>query len=231
LLSSGALVVAAGLVAVLLAGRAAAPLLTGFTARVAELGAWAPMAFVLIYILATLAFVPGSILTLASGALFGLWRGTALAFTAATAGAAAAFLVSRYLARDLVRRRLLGNPRAAAIDRAVGEHGRKIVLLLRLSPAFPFNLLNYALGVTGVRFTDYLIASLGMLPGTVLYVYYGKVAGDVARLAGPNPVQDTPAHYVLLGIGLAATIAVVTIVTRAARRTLQTLNLGQRAPL
>ena len=223
--------VAAGLAAVLLAGRAAAPLLTGFTARVAELGAWAPAAFVLIYILATVAFVPGSILTLASGALFGLWRGTALAFTAATAGAGAAFLVSRYLARDLVRRRLLGNPRAAAIDRAVGEHGRKIVLLLRLSPAFPFNLLNYALGVTGVRFTDYLIASLGMLPGTVLYVYYGKVAGDVARLAGPNPVQDTPAHYVLLGIGLAATIAVVTIVTRAARRTLQTLNLGQRAPL
>jgi uncharacterized membrane protein YdjX (TVP38/TMEM64 family) len=224
-------VAAAGLGAALLAGRVAAPLLAGLTARVAELGAWAPAAFVLIYILATVAFVPGSILTLASGALFGLWRGTALAFIAATVGAAAAFLVSRYLARDLVRHRLLGDPRAAAVDRAVGQHGRKIVLLLRLSPAFPFNLLNYALGLTGIRFTDYLIASMGMLPGTVLYVYYGKVVGDVARLAGPNPVGGTPAYYALLGIGLAATIAVVTIVTRAARRALRTLSVGEHASL
>jgi uncharacterized membrane protein YdjX (TVP38/TMEM64 family) len=202
-----------------------------FITRLAGLGAWAPLAFVLGYILATVALVPGSILTLAAGALFGLWKGALLAFIAATLGAAAAFLVARHLARDFVHRRLGGDPRIAAIDRAIGDHGRKIVFLLRLSPAFPFNLLNYLLGLTTVRFTDYLIASLGMLPGTFLYVYYGKVVGDVARLAGPNPVRGTPAYYALLGVGLAATITVVAVVTRAARRTLQSLNVGQRASL
>ena len=202
-----------------------------FITRLAGLGAWAPLAFVLGYILATVALVPGSILTLAAGALFGLWKGALLAFIAATLGAAAAFLVARHLARDFVHRRLGGDPRIAAIDRAIGDHGRKIVFLLRLSPAFPFNLLNYLLGLTTVRFTDYLIASLGMLPGTFLYVYYGKVVGDVARLAGPNPVRGTPAYYALLGVGLAATITVVAVVTRAARRTLRSLNVGQRASL
>jgi uncharacterized membrane protein YdjX (TVP38/TMEM64 family) len=204
---------------------------TEFITRLAGLGAWAPLAFVLGYILATVALVPGSILTLAAGALFGLWKGVLLAFIAATLGAAAAFLVARHLARDFVHRRLGGDQRVAAIDRAIGEHGRKIVFLLRLSPAFPFNLLNYLLGLTTVRFTDYLIASLGMLPGTFLYVYYGKVVGDVARLAGPNPVRGTPAYYALLGVGLAATITVVAVVTRAARRTLRSLNVGQRASL
>jgi uncharacterized membrane protein YdjX (TVP38/TMEM64 family) len=204
---------------------------TEFITRLAGLGAWAPLAFVLGYILATVALVPGSILTLAAGALFGLWKGVLLAFIAATLGAAAAFLVARHLARDFVHRRLGGDQRVAAIDRAIGDHGRKIVFLLRLSPAFPFNLLNYLLGLTTVRFTDYLIASLGMLPGTFLYVYYGKVVGDVARLAGPNPVRGTPAYYALLGVGLAATITVVAVVTRAARRTLRSLNVGQRASL
>jgi len=231
LLLVGVLVVVAGLGAVLLAGRAAAPLLPGFTARLSGLGSWAPLAFVLGYILATVALVPGSILTLAAGALFGLWKGAVLAFVAATLGAAAAFLVGRHLARDFVHRRLGGDQRVAAIDRAIGDHGRKIVFLLRLSPAFPFNLLNYLLGLTTVRFTDYLIASLGMLPGTFLYVYYGKIVGDVARLAGPNPARGTPAYYALLGVGLAATVTVVAVVTRAARRTLRSLNVGQRASL
>ena len=205
--------------------------MTEFITRLAGLGAWAPLAFVLGYILATVALVPGSILTLAAGALFGLWKGVLLAFIAATLGAAAAFLVARHLARDFVHRRLGGDQRVAAIDRAIGDHGRKIVFLLRLSPAFPFNLLNYLLGITTVRFTDYLIASLGMLPGTFLYVYYCKVVGEVARLAGPNPVRGTPAYYALLGVGLAATITVVAVVTRAARRTLRSLNVGQRASL
>jgi len=204
---------------------------TEFITRLSGFGAWAPLAFVLGYILATVALVPGSILTLAAGALFGLWKGAVLAFVAATLGAAAAFLVGRHLARDFVHRRLGGDQRIAAIDRAIGDHGRKIVFLLRLSPAFPFNLLNYLLGLTTVRFTDYLIASLGMLPGTFLYVYYGKIVGDVARLAGPNPVRGTPAYYALLGVGLAATVTVVTVVTRAARRTLRSSNVRQHASL
>jgi uncharacterized membrane protein YdjX (TVP38/TMEM64 family) len=228
---AGALALLAALGALLVAGRTAAVLLPGFTARLSGLGAWAPLAFLLGYVAATVAFVPVSILTLAAGALFGLWKGTLLAFVAATLGAAAAFLVSRYLAREFVQRRLAGDQRAAAIDRAIGEDGRKIVFLLRLSPVFPFNLLNYALGLTTVRFTDYLIASLGMLPGTFLYVYCGKALGDVARLAGPNPIRGSLGYFMLLGIGLVATIAVVAIVTHAARRTLQSLNVGRRAAL
>jgi uncharacterized membrane protein YdjX (TVP38/TMEM64 family) len=230
-LSAGVLGLIAALGVFLIAGRTAAILLPGFTARLSGLGAWAPLAFLLGYVLATVAFVPGSILTLAAGALFGLWKGTLIGFVAATLGAAAAFLVSRYLARDLVQRRLAGDPRADAIDRAIREHGRKVVFLLRLSPVFPFNLLNYALGLTTVRITDYLIASLGMLPGTFLYVYCGKAVGDVARLAGSDPIRGSPGYYALLGIGLVATIAVVAIVTRAARRTLRSLNVGQRASL
>ncbi|MGH7534747.1 MAG: TVP38/TMEM64 family protein, partial [Gemmatimonadales bacterium] len=149
-----------------------------------------------------------------------------LVFIAATLGASAAFLVSRYLARGAIERRLAGNARFAAIDRAIGRQGRKIVLLLRLSPVFPFNLLNYGLGLTQVRFTDYLIASIGMLPGTVLYVYYGKVVGDVARLAGGVDLAKGPAYYAVLGVGLIATILVTTVVTRTARRALRELTDG-----
>ena len=120
----------------------------------------------------------------------------------------------------MIEERLEDNQRFAAIDRAVGREGLKIVLLLRLSPVFPFNLLNYALGLTSVRFRDYLIASAGMLPGTLLYIYAGKVVGDVARLAGGASVQG-PAYYAVLVLGLAATVVVTTIVTRTARRALR----------
>jgi uncharacterized membrane protein YdjX (TVP38/TMEM64 family) len=147
-------------------------------------------------------------------------------FIAATLGASAAFLVSRYLARRAVESRLADNPRFAAIDKAVGAQGRKIVFLLRLSPVFPFNLLNYALGLTKVRFIDYFIASLGMLPGTVLYVYYGKLAGDVAALAGGAAVQKDAAYYAVLALGLVATVVVTTIVTRTARRALREATDG-----
>jgi uncharacterized membrane protein YdjX (TVP38/TMEM64 family) len=112
------------------------------------------------------------------------------------------------------------DPRFAAIDRAIGRQGRKIVTLLRLSPVFPFNLLNYGLGLTQVRFADYLIASIGMLPGTILYVYSGKIAGDVAALAGGAAPARGPIYWVVLGMGLAATLIVTTIVARTARRAL-----------
>ncbi len=117
--------------------------------------------------------------------------------------------------------RLEGNQRFAAIDRAVGEQGRKIVFLLRLSPVFPFNLLNYGLGLTRVRFPDYFAASIGMLPGTLLYVYYGKLLGDVAALAGGAAVEKDAGYYAVLALGLVATLAVTTLVTRIARRALR----------
>ena len=218
----GRIVIGAGAIAALVVlGRAAGAYLPRFAAWVDGLGVWGPIAFVLGYAVATVAFVPGSLLTLAAGAIFGLARGALYVFVAAVLGSAAAFLVARHLARRAVEARLAGNPRFAAIDRAVGAEGRKIVFLLRLSPVFPFNLLNYALGLTRVRFTDYLIGALGMIPGTLLYVYYGKLAGDVAALAGGAPVEKGAAYWMVLVLGLVATVVVTTLVTRTARRALR----------
>jgi len=215
-----ALVVAVVLALIVL-GRAAGAYVPRFAAWVNALGVWGPVVFIAGYAAAVVAFAPGSILTLAAGAIFGIVQGTFYVFIAATLGASAAFLVSRNVARGAIERRLTGNPRFAAIDRAVGMQGRRIVFLLRLSPVFPFNLLNYALGLTNVRFADYFVASIGMLPGTLLYVYYGKLAGDVAALAGGAAVQKGPAYYAVLALGLVATVVVTTLVTRTARRALK----------
>ena len=215
------LVVAAGLAGLILLGRQAGAALPEFAAWVDGLGVWAPIVFIAGYAIAVVAFVPGSILTLAAGAIFGIAEGTLYVMIAATLGASGAFLVARYLARPWVERRLEGNERFAAIDDAVGESGRWIVFLLRLSPLFPFNLLNYALGLTRVRFPDYLLACLGMLPGSLLYVYYGKIAGEVAAIAGGANVERGAGYYAVLGLGLVATIAVTAVVTRTARRALR----------
>ena len=191
-----------------------------FAAWVDGLGIWGPVVFVAGYAVATVAFVPGVLLTLAAGAVFGLAQGTLYVFVGATLGACGAFLVSRYVARRAIERKLAGRPRFAAIDRAVGREGRKIVFLLRLSPAFPFNLLNYGLGLTRVRFVDYLAACVGMLPGTFLYVYYGKLLGDVAAVAGGAEVDRGAEYWAFLGVGIAATVAVTWFITKKAREAL-----------
>jgi uncharacterized membrane protein YdjX (TVP38/TMEM64 family) len=214
-------IVAAMVVAVLLLlGRQAGQYVPRFAAWVASLGIWGPLVFILGYMVATVAFVPGVVLTLAAGVLFGLVNGTLYTFLGATLGASAAFLVARYAARRAIEKRIVGNPRFAAIDRAVAKEGLKIVALLRLSPVFPFNLLNYALGLTQVRFLDYLLACFAMLPGTLLYVYYGHAAGSLAEAAG-GPIQKGTAYWVSLGIGLAATLVVTTFITRLAGKALQ----------
>ena len=214
--------------ALVLAGQRASAVALRFAAWVDGLGPWGPAAFVAGYVLATVAFVPGSLLTLAGGALFGLARGTILVLLGATVGASAAFLISRHLARGLVERRLGADPRFSAIDRAIGAKGRRIVFLLRLSPAFPFNLLNYALGLTRVRFVDFFVASAGMLPGTLLYVYYGKVVGDITRLAAGARAERGAGYYAVLAVGLLATVLVTTLVTRTARRALDEATEGSR---
>jgi len=215
--------VLAGIVVIavlVLAGRQLGGIVGEAARRIDGLGAWAPLVFVLAYAVAAVALVPGSVLTLAGGALFGLLRGTLYVFAGAVLGAAAAFLVARYVARGLVERKLAAHPRFAAVDRAIAREGRKIVFLLRLSPLFPFSLLNYALGLTRVRFADYLVASIGMLPGTLLYVYYGKVLGDVAKVAAGAGARRDAGYWTVLALGLLATIAVTAIVTRTAKRAL-----------
>lgn len=214
------LVGAIALVALFLVGRYAGGYVPRFAEWVDGLGFWGPAVFVLGYALAVVGFVSGALLTLAGGAIFGLLEGTVYVFLGAVLGSACAFLVARHVARSAIERRIEGNPRFAAIDRAVAKDGRRIVFLLRLSPAFPFVLLNYALGLTRVRFVDYLAASVGMLPGTLLYVYYGRLLGEAAALAGGVELERGAADYAVLALGLVATVAVTALVTRVARRAL-----------
>ena len=217
-----AVVVVAILVALVLGGRRIGTLVPEFAQYIDGLGALGPLVFVAGYALATVAFIPGSLLTLAAGAMFGLTRGVMFVFVGATLGSTLAFLLSRYVARRAVERRLVGNARFAAVDRAIAAQGRRIVILLRLSPAFPFSLLNYALGLTRISLRDYVLASVGMLPGTILYVYYGKLAGDVAALAGGVAPRRDTAYYMVLIVGLLATVIVTAVVTRTARAALRT---------
>lgn len=210
----------AGLVAFIWLGRQLGAYVPQFAAWVESLGVWGPLVFIAGYAIATIAFIPGSILTLAAGAIFGLLRGTVFVFFGASLGAAGAFLIARYLARDWVEGKLQAKPRFRTIDGAVAQQGRKIAFLLRLSPIFPFNLLNYALGLTKVKFSDYLIACFGMIPGTFLYVYYGKALGSLAAVAGGAQVERDAGYWVVLSLGLVATIVVTAIVTRIARKAL-----------
>jgi uncharacterized membrane protein YdjX (TVP38/TMEM64 family) len=214
-----ALVVLA-IVGLLVLGRLGGRYVPGFVAYVRSFGALGPLVYILGYTVAMVAGIPASLLTLAAGAIFGIWAGTLWSLLGATLGASAAFLVARYVARSKVEQRVAREPRFAAIDRAIGDDGRRIVFLLRLSPAVPFTLLNYLLGLTHVRFIDFLVGSAGMLPGTVLYVYAGKVAGDVATATGGAGPAHGAAYYGVLALGLIATIAVTIIVTRIARRAL-----------
>jgi len=215
-----ALAAIAALGALLLLGRLAGAQIPRFAAWVDGLGAFGPAAFIAGYAAAVVAFAPASLLTLAAGAIFGVARGTLYVFAAASLGACLAFLVARHAARAWVERRIAGDARFAAIDRAIEREGRRIVFLLRLSPAFPFNLLNYALGLTSVRFADYAVACLGMLPGTLGYVYLGSLLGDVAAAVGGASPQRGPVQQALFAAGLVATIAVTVLVTRTARRAL-----------
>ncbi len=188
---------------------------------VRELGAWGPIVLAAAYVLACIFFIPGTLLTLGAGALFGVPKGFLAVFVGANLGAAAAFLVGRTLVRGWVEKKVAGNPKFRAIDQAIGEQGFKIVLLLRLSPVFPFTLLNYGLGLTRVSFRDYVLANLlGMLPGTLMYVYLGSAVGELADIFAGN-YQGGIAQKALFFVGLAATVVVTILITRIARKALR----------
>jgi uncharacterized membrane protein YdjX (TVP38/TMEM64 family) len=177
--------------------------------------------FVAAYVGATVAFLPGSLLTLAAGFAYGPVWGLAVSSPASIAGATCAFLLGRTFLRDWALRKTTDSPRMRAIWHAVEREGFKVVLLLRLSPLVPFNVLNYALSLSNVRLGTYVAASaLGMLPGTALYVYLGSLAPTAAQLSVAAKGGGT-GRTLLYVAGFAATIAVVIIATRAARRALR----------
>ena len=185
-----------------------------------SLGAVGGIVFIGIYIIATLAFLPAAILTLGAGIIFGVIWGSLYVFIGATLGAVAAFLVGRYLAQSWIKEKISSYKKFAIIDKAVSKEGLKIVLLVRLSPLFPFNLLNYAFGITSVSFQDYLIGSVGMIPGTIMYVYFGYLAGDLALIGTHNQPVNLILNWVIKIIGLIATIAVTIYVTKIAKKAL-----------
>jgi pyruvate/2-oxoglutarate dehydrogenase complex dihydrolipoamide dehydrogenase (E3) component/uncharacterized membrane protein YdjX (TVP38/TMEM64 family) len=177
------------------------------------------LTFAVAYVLACVLFVPASVLTLGAGFAYGVARGVPLVWISATLAATVAFLLGRTLARDWIAHRIAGNVRFAAIDRAVGAQGLRIVLLIRLSPVFPFSLLNYGFGLTRVTLRDYVLGSIGMLPGTVMYVYLGSLITSLTELAAGRPAGDGVQQGFYFA-GLVATVAVTAYVTRVARRAL-----------
>ncbi len=177
-------------------------------------GIWAPILFILVYAGAAVAFIPGSILTLSAGALFGVIEGAVLVSLGSTAAAAISFLLGRFALRGWIEKKLAHKPAFKAIDEAVAREGWKMVLLLRLSPVFPFTLLNYGLGLTRIGFWPAVLASwVGMMPGTILYVYLGSIAQVAAG-------GTTTAQKILYGVGLLATLVVTVWITRIAKRAL-----------
>jgi len=209
-------------VAVLIAAGWALPFrdwLSAFGEWIAGLGPEAYVLYAAVYVVVTVLLLPAWLMTIAAGFLFGLLPGVAVVSIGSTFGAAAAFLIARHLARAGVARRTARNPRFAAIDRAIGKKGWKIVFLLRLSPFVPFVFSNYFYGLTAIRFWPYVLASwAGMIPLTFLYVSFGVAGREATRLAaGPS----TPWKWVLAAAGILVTLAATAYATRVTRRAIE----------
>jgi uncharacterized membrane protein YdjX (TVP38/TMEM64 family) len=193
--------------------------------RVGELGPWGPILFALLYVAAAVTMAPAFLLSVAAGALFGVWKGSLLVFISATLGAIAAYGVARLLAGTRVVAWIMRDRRVAVVRSAVAREGAWVQFLLRLSPIVPYVLLNYALGLSRVRVRDFLIACFGMIPTIVMYAYYGRVVGDVAKIAAGIAPPRGREYYVLLVVGLIATVIATMAITRAARRAIEQQRL------
>jgi uncharacterized membrane protein YdjX (TVP38/TMEM64 family) len=188
-----------------------------------DMGIWAPIGFLALFVVLCVACVPGVFLTMAAGALFGLGWGFLYAWAGAQLGASAAFFVSRHVAHDWVARRLAKRPLLSAIEEAVTTEGWRIVGLLRLAPGSPFFLLNYLFGLTRVRYREYLLATaVATIPGTLMFVYLGSIGWSAA--AGEF---DTVWDWVLHGAGLLLIVIACSIVARRSQRILHS-RLGPR---
>ncbi len=198
--------------------------LRSFNDWVGQMGVAGIFIFIGVYAAATVLLAPGAILTIGAGFAFGLWKGFLTVSAGSTLGAALAFLVARFIARDKVEAIAKGNEKFRDIDNTIGKQGAKLVFLLRLSPVIPFNLSNYFYGLTGVKFWPYVLASwLGMMPGTFLYVYIGTAGKAAISAASSGEAMNHGWQYwTLMSVGLAATIAVTIWVTKIARDALKT---------
>jgi uncharacterized membrane protein YdjX (TVP38/TMEM64 family) len=206
----------------LMLGRLVSPWLPEFSAWVHTLGVWAPVAFVLAYIAVVVLMLPAFLLIMAGGAVFGVVQGSLLVMTGAMAGGTLAFLIGRHLARAFVERRVATNATLSALDRVIGEDGLRLVFLLRLSPAVPFVLSNYALGITRVRLRDFVLGTLGLLPIVVTYAAYGHASGMGPRADGSAAVSP-----LMLGLGIAVTVVLALLLSRLVQRALREAELAR----
>jgi uncharacterized membrane protein YdjX (TVP38/TMEM64 family) len=186
-----------------------------------NLGPWAPVAYILFYAISCVIAIPGSVLTLAGGFLFGIGAGTLYVSIGATLGATLAFLAGRYLLRRWIVGRIGSNLKFQALDEAVAREGWKMVLLVRLCPIFPFPVTNYGFGITRISLKEYVLASwIGMMPAMVVLVYIGSLASSLANL-GSGGRTRTPLEWTLYVIGLIMAVVVTIYITRVAKRALQ----------
>ena len=202
--------------------------LRNFNDWVGQMGVAGIFIFIGVYAVATVLLAPGAILTIGAGFAFGLWKGFLAVSAGSTLGAALAFLVARFIARDRVEAIAKGNEKFRKIDHAIGKQGAKLVFLLRLSPVIPFNLSNYLYGLTGVKVWPYVLASwLGMMPGTLLYVYIGTAGkAAVSAAAGGEAMKHGWQYWTFMSVGLAATIVVTIWVTKIARHAVRKTEAG-----
>jgi uncharacterized membrane protein YdjX (TVP38/TMEM64 family) len=185
----------------------------------------------LVYVGATVLLIPGSLLTIGAGFVWGVGGGFLLVLPAALCGATLAFLLGRSVVRPWVGRKVEGSPRLAAVDEAVGEQAFRVIALLRLSPLVPFTLLNYVLGASRARLREYVLASgLAMAPGTLLYVYLGSLITNAAALASGERPDGGVYQQIFFWGGLVATAAATVLVSRLARRKLQAATAIAQTP-
>ena len=189
--------------------------------RLQNMGPWAPYLFILVYIVGAVFLAPSFFLTVAAGAMFGVWQGSIVVFVGASLGATAVYFIATPLAHSAFMERVTSDRRVRAVRGAIRNDALWLIFLFRLSPLIPYNILNYALALSGVRYRDYAIGFIGMIPAVLMYTYYGKVVGDVAALAAGVSPPRGPEYYALIVIGL-ATLAVSTMmISRAARRAIE----------
>ena len=177
--------------------------------------------FIPLYAVWVTLLLPGVWASMLAGALYGTWWRSLIAFIGACLGAEAALLLGRTWLRGWAMGRLEAFPKLQTVEQAVSREGLKLVLLTRLSPAFPFSLLNLAYGLSEVSLRDYTLGLIGIIPGTILFCGLGALAGDVARFGDVLSGEADPFTWTLRVVGIAATVASVWLVGRAAQRALK----------